>query len=173
MPLAPTTAVAAVAAALNNADQSKIASPSDTVWKVAFPCATVQAAVELAHQLARLGIIPTTLVNHNEFGTPAGAEVRIWSEADQTRLLAATGSSLRPDRLEQLQTLVLVRKPIPDETLERIWNAHQRGWSDARIRDELEKGGFVEGMGKRWTVAKVRAAIRTYRERLQPREAAA
>lgn len=173
MPLEYQKTRAAIAAALNDPDQSLIGNPREGVYKVAFTTSTVQAAVEFARLLARIGITPTTVVTHDQFGNPEGAAVTIRSLSDLTGLLNATGTSLRPERLEELRTLVLARKPIPDETLERIWNAHQRGMSDIRIRDELDRGGFIEGSGKAWTVRKVRAARRAYEERLQPQEAAA
>jgi predicted nucleic acid-binding protein len=159
-------AVAALADALNEPKRAIIGDVREGVYKVAFTTHAGSEARELAKQLARIGIIPRTYIDHDRLGEPISFEVAIWEKADQRHLLNTTSTRLAPGAREQLNDLVLARGPIPDDLLERIWNAHHRGMTPARQADELNELKIITGMGgKRWTAQKVRKAVAEYERR--------
>jgi hypothetical protein len=167
-------AVAALADALNDAKRSLIGDAREGVYKVAFKTNTGKEAIEVARQLARIGIVPRTTIEHDNFGNPIAFYVTVWSNTDQKAMLELTNARLQPRRRDQLNDLVLARGPVPDDVLERIWNAAQRGMSPARSSEKLNELGIIAGMGgKRWTATKVRNALAEHERRQEQHQEAA
>jgi hypothetical protein len=154
-------AVAAVAAALNDADRALIGDPRERQYKVAVQFAQLKESFEFARQLARLGIIPSTTILHEDmFGEPAASVVNIHGKEAQRALLKQVGRKLDEPRLKKLQDLVLARGPIPEDILERTAKARERGWSYLKIASKMNELGIIEGMGGvRWTPQKVKKAL--------------
>jgi hypothetical protein len=103
--------------------------------------------------VARLGIIPSTTILHEDmFGEPAASVVNIHGKEAQRALLKQVGRKLDEPRLKKLQDLVLARGPIPEDILERTAKARERGWSYLKIASKMNELGIIEGMGGvRWT----------------------
>jgi hypothetical protein len=163
-----------VLAALNDPDRTLIGDPRERVYKVAFQFGTVKEALELARQLAMIGIVPRTMIDHDEFGLPLLAQVTIWAKDDQRRLLEGAPETLDESQHQKLEDLVSARGPIPEDILERMVQARERGWSSARTASKMNEQGIIAGMGGvRWTARKVKAALVDYDERhAEHREAA-
>ena len=130
--------------------------------------------MERARQLARIGIIPCTSIEHDSFGTPIWAQVTIYAKGDQKHLFECTHTRLSREQHQRLEDLVLARGPIPDDLLEKIWVSHQKGRKLNQIAKRMTELGVIAGMGgKRWTAQKVRKALDEYaRRRDQHQEAA-
>jgi hypothetical protein len=166
-------ALAAIIDALNDVDRTVIADPREGAYRVAFG-SNPSEAMERARQLARIGIIPRTSIEHDSFGTPVWAQVTIYANGDQKHLFELTQARLSREQRQRLEDLVLARGPIPDDILEKIWVSHQRGRKPNQIADRMNELGVIAGMGgKRWTAQKVRKALAEYeRRRDQHQEAA-
>jgi hypothetical protein len=157
--------VATIAAALNNPEQSSIGDPREGIYKVSLRATDLTAAVEIAKNLATLGITPLTSVIHDAAGQPAEAYVNIHKKAAQRSLLERTESRLNAERRKQLEDLVLARGPIPDDILGRIAASAECGQSPAETARRMNELGVIAGMGgKRWTAQKVKAALAQYRQ---------
>jgi hypothetical protein len=158
-------ALAAIVDALNDVDWTVIADPREGAYRVAFG-SNPSEAMERARQLARIGIIPRTSIEHDSFGTPVWAQVTIYATGDQKHLFECTETRLSREQRERLEDLVLARGPIPDDILEKIWVSHQRGRKPNQIADRMNELGVIAGMGgKRWTAQKVRKALAEYEQR--------
>ncbi len=156
----PKVALAAVAAALNDESRSEISDPRQGVYRVSLQTADMKEAMQLARHLATLGIIPKTVIEHDQFGNPHIARVTIWPREDRKHLFNRTHTHLKPERRTRFEDLIRVFEPIPAEVLERMRNAHQRGMSHAKIAEHLNQLDLITGMGgKSWTARKVRAAL--------------
>ena len=167
-------AMAAIVDALNHADHTLIGDPREGVYKVAFG-SDPKEAMERARQLARIGIIPTTTIEHDSFGFPMWAQVTIYAKGDQEHLFECTHDRLSREQHKRLEDLVLARGPIPDDILEKIWISHHRGGRKLnQVAERMNELGVIAGMGgKRWTGQKVRKALAEYeRRRDQHQEAA-
>ena len=166
-------ATAAVAVVLDDAERSLIGDPRQGVYKVSLISSNMREAMQFAKHLARLGIIPTTTINHDELGQPILAHVNIYTQPDQATLFKIVSVKLAPARRQQLDDLVLARGPIPDEVLERIASAFTRGMSHSQIAGKLNEAAIIAGMGgKRWTARKVKEALAEHVRRSE-KEAAA
>lgn len=166
----------AVSAALNDPERSLIGDPRQGVYSVSLTSNDMTQAMQLARQIARIGIVPTTTIEHNAvFGDPIRAHVKIWSHTDQKELLEIVGAHLSEPRQQQLSDLVRARGPATPEILQRTWDAHKRGWSSTKIARKMNEAGIIDGMGgKHWTPKKVNALLEEYRkqhpEAAQPTE---
>jgi hypothetical protein len=169
-----TGAVAAIAAALNDANRSLIGDPRRGSYAVSLRTRDVNEARRLASHLASLGLTARTNVRYDDRGEPTLAFVVLYDAADQRRLLEALESRLDPRRHQRLEDLVLARGPIPDDLLERIRALSELpSWSADRIAQQLNGKGIIAGMsGIRWTAKKVRAALVEYERRTANHEAA-
>jgi hypothetical protein len=65
-------ALAAIIDALNDVDRTVIADPREGAYRVAFG-SNPSEAMERASQLARIGIIPRTWIEHDSHGFPVRA----------------------------------------------------------------------------------------------------
>jgi hypothetical protein len=168
-------ALAAIVDALNDADRTVIGDPRKGLYRVAFGTSTIKEATERARQLAIIGIVPRTSIEHDRFGSPIWANVLVYSQSDQKYLFEATRSRLNPDRRQRLEDLVLARGPIPDDILEKIWISHHRGGHNLnQIAERMNELGVIAGMGgKRWTGQKVRKALAEYQQRHDQHQEAA
>jgi hypothetical protein len=130
--------------------------------------------MERARQLATIGIIPRTSIEHDSLGFPAWAQVTIYAKGDQKRLFERTQTWLCREQRQRFEDLVLARGPIPDDILEKIWISHKRGRKPNQIAERMNELRVIAGMGgKRWTAQKVRKALAEYeRRRDQHQEAA-
>jgi hypothetical protein len=159
-------AAASVAAALDDAERTLIGDPRAGVYKVSFITTVMKEAMQYARQLARLGIIPTTMITHDQFGHPILASVNIWSNADHAALLEVIKPKLGPARAEELEDLVVARGPIPDELLEKIWKSHKGGRASHQIASKMNELDVMPGRGGRgWTAKKVRDALAEFKRR--------
>ena len=166
-------ALAAIVDALNDVDRTVIADPREGAYRVAFG-SNPSEAMERARQLARIGIIPRTSIEHDSFGTPVWAQVTIYAKGDQKQLFELTQTRLSREQRQRLEDLVLARGPIPDDILEKIWVSQQRGRKPNQIADRMNELGVIAGMGgKRWTAQKVRKALAEYERRRDPHQEAA
>lgn len=166
-------AMAAIVDALNDADHTLIGDPREGVYKVAFG-SRPKEAMERAKQLARIGIIPTTSIEHDSFGTPDWAKVTIYAKSDQKHLFECTETRLSREQRQRLEDLVLARGPIPDDILEKIWISHQKGRKVNQIANRMNELGVIAGMGgRRWTAKKVRNALADYERRATQHQEAA
>jgi hypothetical protein len=166
-------AMAAIVDALNDADHTLIGDPREGVYKVAFT-SKLKEAMERARQLAKIGIIPRTSIEHDSFGTPVRAQVTIYAKDDQKHLFECTQTRLSREQRQRLEDLVLARGPIPDDILEKIWISHQRGRKLNQIANRMNELGVIAGMGgRRWTVQKVRKALAEYERRHDQHQEAA
>jgi hypothetical protein len=167
-------AVAAIVDALNDVDRAVIGDPREGVYRVAFGTSDMKEAMERAKQLARIGIIPRTSIEHDCFGTPDWAQVTIYAKGDQKYLFECTHDRLSRELHKRLEDLVLAREPIPDDILEKIWISHQKGRKLNQIASRMNELEVIAGMcGIRWTGQKVRKALAEYeRRRDQHQEAA-
>ena len=120
-------AMAAIVDALNDRDHTLIGDPREGVYKLAIRTSNMKEAVERARQLAKIGIIPTTSIEHDSFGTPIWAQVTIYAKGDQKHLFECTETRLSREQRQRFEDLVLARGPIPDDILEKIWISHHRG----------------------------------------------
>ena len=155
-----------LAAALNDAKRSLIGDPREGVYKVSFTTSDMKEAMTFARQLARIGIVPTTTISHDEFGNPIHAHVNVHSKTAQQHLLEVTESKLNQVRRKRLEDLVLARGPIPEEIVEKIAMSAEGGRTPAQIAAKMNQVGVIAGMGGiRWTGKKVRAALDEYRRR--------
>jgi hypothetical protein len=167
--------VAALAAALNEVDRALIGDPREGNYKVAFKTENMMEAMERARQLARLGVIPRTTIEHDtRFGEPILAHVNIYAKGDQKHLFESAQTRLSREQRKRFEDLVLARGPIPDDILEKIWISYQRGRKPTQIAERMNELGVIAGMGgKRWTAKKVRDALAEFdRRRVEPAEAA-
>jgi hypothetical protein len=169
-----TEAVAALAAALNDANRSLIGDPRRGSYTVSFRTKDMNEARRLAKHLASLGLNARTNMRFDDRGEPTLAYVVLYDAADQRRLFEVLESGLDPRRHQRLEDLVLARGPIPDDILKRIWSAStSRGLGADRIAKALNDQGIIAGMGGiRWTAKKVRAALAEYERRTANHEAA-
>jgi hypothetical protein len=169
-----TGAVAALAAALNDANRSLIGDPRRGSYAVSFRTKDINEARRLAKHLESLGLNARTNIRFDDRGEPTLAFVVLYDAADQRRLLEALESRLDPRRHQRLADLVLARGPIPDDLLERIQALSELpSWSADRIAQQLNGEGIIAGMGGiRWTAKKVRAALAEYERRIANHEAA-
>jgi hypothetical protein len=167
-------AVAAIVDALNDVDRAVIGDPREGVYRVAFGTSDMKEAMERAKQLARIGIIPRTSIEHDSFGFPMWAQVTIYAKGDQEHLFECTHDRLSREQHKRLEDLVLARGPIPDDILEKIWISHQKGRKLNQIASRMNELEVIAGMGGiRWTGQKVRKALAEYeRRRDQHQEAA-
>jgi hypothetical protein len=168
-------ALAAIVEALNDVDQTVIDDPRQGAYRVAFGTSNMKEAMERARQLARIGIIPRTSIEHDSFGTPIWAQVTIYAKGDQKHLFECTQTRLSREQRQRFEDLVLAFSPIPDDILEKIWISHHRGRRKLnQIAERMNELGVIAGMGgKRWTGQKVRKALAEYeRRRDQHQEAA-
>jgi hypothetical protein len=168
--LTVSNAVAAVAAALNDAGRALIGDPRKRQYKVAVQFAQLKEAFEFARQLARIKIVPSTTIVHDEmFGAPVAAIVNVYGKDDQRRLLELLASRLDESPRTKLSDLVLARSPIPDGIVERMVQARERHWNFAKIADKMNEQGIIEGMGGvRWTPQKVKQALAQYNKKHRP-----
>jgi len=156
-------AVAAVAAALNDVDCAEIGDPRKKQYRVEFRFAELKKAFEFARQLAILGIVPTTTIDHDKFGDPVVAGVRIYGKGEQHRLFEGFKGQLEEGQLRRLEMLVLARGPIPDEIVERMVAARKRGWNCLKIAEKMNEQAIIAGMGGvGWTALKVKHALAEY-----------
>jgi hypothetical protein len=155
-------------------DETVIDDPREGAYRVAFGTSNMKQAMERAKQLATIGIIPRTSIEHDSFGTPIWAQVTIYAKGDQKHLFECTQTRLCRDQRQRLEDLVLARGPIPDDILEKIWISYERGRKPNQIAERMNELGVIAGMGgKRWTAQKVRKALDEYeRRRDQHQEAA-
>jgi hypothetical protein len=166
-------AMAAIVEALNDADHTLIGDPREGVYRVAF-ASNVKEAMERAEQLARIGIIPRTSIEHDSFGWPMWAQVTIYAKGDQKHLFECTETRLSREQRQRFEDLVLARGPIPDDILEKIWISHQKGRKPNQIASRMNELGVIAGMGgKRWTGQKVRNALAEYERRATQHQEAA
>jgi hypothetical protein len=167
-------AVAAIAAALDDAERSLIGDPREGVYKVSLISTDMREAMQYAKQFARLGVIATTTISHDDLGRPVLAHVNVYDKGAQNRLLEIVQSKLTQPRRQRLEDLVLARGPIPNDILKRIATAHDRGMRPQTIAGKLNQLGIVAGMGgKGWTAKKVKAALAEHERQLQPHQQAA
>jgi hypothetical protein len=167
-------AVTAVAAVIENRERSVIGDPRQGIYKVSLTTGNMKEAMQFAKDLARLGIVPTTTIEHDQFGGPTWANVNVYTNSDQKALLDAVGPLLKPRRRQELTDLVLARGPITNDLLERIVNARTRGMSPQKIAGKLNELGEIAGMGGiRWTAKKVSRALAEHQRRLEDGEEAA
>ena len=119
--------------------------------------------MERAKQLARIGIIPTTSIEHDSVGWPDWAKVT----SDQKHLFEETETRLSREQRQRFEDLVLARGPIPDDVLEKIWISRHRGGRKLnQIAERMNELRVIAGMGgKRWTAQKVRKALAEYERR--------
>ena len=131
--------------------------------------------MERAKQLARIGIIPTTSIEHDSVGWPDWAKVTIYAKSDQKHLFEETETRLSREQRQRFEDLVLARGPIPDDILEKIWISHHRGGRKLnQIAERMNELGVIAGMGgKRWTAQKVRKALAEYERRREQHQEAA
>jgi hypothetical protein len=168
-------AAAAVAAVLDDPERSLIGDPREGVYKVSLiSTANMKEAMQFAKQLARVGITPTTTLYHDDFGFPLQAYVNVHPHSDQRHLFELVEKALSQPRRQALEDLVLARGPIPEELLERIWRASDRGLTPHQIAAKMNELDIMPGRrGKGWTAKKVKAALSAYEERpVQERKAA-
>jgi hypothetical protein len=157
------------------ADEAVIDDPREGSYRVAFGTSDMKRAMERARQLATIGIIPRTSIEHDSLGFPVWAQVTIYAKGDQKHLFECTQTRLCRDQRQRFEDLVLARGPIPDDILEKIWISHHRGGRKLnQIAERMNELGVIAGMGgKRWTAQKVRKALDEYeRRRDQHQEAA-
>jgi hypothetical protein len=167
-----TGAVAALAAALNDANRSLIGDPRRGSYAVSFRTKDINEARRLAKHLESLGLNARTNIRFDDRGEPTLAFVVLYDAADQQRLFEVLESRLDPERHQRLEDLVLARGPIPDDILKRIRRASEI-WSADRIAEALNGQRIIAGMGGiRWTAKKVRAALVEYERRTANHEAA-
>jgi hypothetical protein len=168
-------ALAAIVAALNDVDQAVIDDPRQGVYRVAFGTSNMREAMERAGQLAAIGIIPRTSIEHDSSGTPILAHVTIYAKGDQKHLFECTQTRLSREQRQRFEDLVLARGPIPDDILEKIWISHHRGGRKLnQIAERMTELGVIAGMGgKRWTAQKVRKALAEYEPRRDQHQEAA
>lgn len=168
-------ALAAIVEALNDVDRTVIDDPREGAYRVAFGTSNIKQAMERAEQLATIGIIPRTSIEHDSFGTPIWAEVTIYANGDHKHLFECTQTRLRREQRRRFEDLVLARGPIPDDILEKIWISHHRGGRKLnQIAERMNELGVIAGMGgKRWTAQKVRKALAEYEPRRDPHQEAA
>jgi hypothetical protein len=167
--------VAALAAALNDANRSLVGDPRRGSYAVSFRTKDMNEARRLAKHLASLGLHARTNIRFDDRGEPTLAYVVLYDAADQQRLFEVVESRLDPDRRRRLGDLVLARGPVPDDLLQRIWAASQRmAWNtEERIAEQMNTQRIISGMGGvRWTAKKVRAALDEYERRAANHEAA-
>lgn len=163
-----------IAAALNDPERSLIGDPRRRVYKISLISGEMREAMQLARYLARLGIVPSTTITHDEFGAPVLAHVNVYSPTGQEAVLSIVKRELTSDRHRALEDLVLARGPIPDELLERIAKADRLGKRPQKIADRLNTEGVIAGMGGvRWTAKKVRDALVEYKKRREQDQEAA
>jgi hypothetical protein len=168
-------AMAAIVDALNDRDHTLIGDPREGVYKVAIMTSNMKEAMERARQLAKIGIIPTTSIEHDSFGRPIWAQVTIYAKGDQKHLFECTETRLSREQRQRFEDLVLARGPIPDDILEKIWISHHRGGRKLnQIAERMNELGVIAGMGgKRWTAQKVRKALAEYERRREQHQEAA
>jgi hypothetical protein len=168
-------ATAAVAAALDDPERSLIGDPRQGLYKVSLVSSDMREAMLFAKQLARLGISPTTTINHDNFGQPLSAHVNVYAVSEQEELLEIVQAGLSEPRRQALKDLVLARSPIPEELLEKVWTSHARGRTAHQIATRMNELDVMPGRGgKGWTAKKVQAALSEFhRRREQQQEAAA
>ena len=159
--------VAYLATALNNADRSIVGDPRRGSYAVSLKTKDMDEARQFAKHMASLGLEPRTNVRRDEQGQPILAFVTLYDADDQRRLFETIEGHLGPHRRQRLENLVLARGPIPDDILERIWNASElHRWSAQTIATKMNELGILAGMrGIRWTAKKVRAALAEYQQR--------
>jgi hypothetical protein len=169
-----TGAVAALAAALNDANRSLIGDPRRGSYAVSFRTKDINEARRLAKHLESLGLNARTNIRFDDRGEPTLAYVVLYDAADQRCLFEVLESRLDPERHQRLEDLVLARGPIPDDLLKRIWAVSERlAWSADRIAEQMNRQGIIAGMGGiRWTAKKVQAALDEYERRTAEEEAA-
>src|SRR5690349_12061929 len=148
-------AAADVAAFLEDPRRSLIGDPRKGIYKVSLITNDMREAMQLARKLARLGIIPTTTIYHDQFGNPGFAHVNLYTVSDQEALLEAARPLLTEARAKALEDLVFARSPVPADLAERIMTARQRGMRPQTIADKLNELNVIAGMGgMRWTAQK-------------------
>ena len=109
-------ALAAIVEALNDVGSDPlIDDPRQGAYRVAFGTSNMKEAMERAKQLARIGIIPRTSIEHDSFGTPIWAQVTIYANGDHKHLFECTQTRLCRD---QRQRFV---RPCP-----RPWTSSRR-----------------------------------------------
>ena len=144
-------AAAAIAAALDDPERSLIGDPREGVYKVSLVSSRMKEAIQLARQLARLGIIPMTTITHDDFGGPLLAYVNVHAVSAQKQLLEIVQPALAEPQRQALEDLVLARTPIPDELLEQIWRSHKRGRTPHQIATRMNELDVMPGRGgKGW-----------------------
>lgn len=167
-------AAAAVAAALDDPERSLIGDPREGVYKVSLVSRTMKEAMQLARQLARLGIIPTTTITHDDFGGPLMAYVNVYTVSAQKTLLEIVVPVLSEARRQALEDLVLARSPIPEELLEKIWRSHKLGRTPHQIATRMNELDVMPGRGgKGWRAWKVEAALTEFQRRRDQHQEAA
>ena len=168
-------ALAAIVEALNDVDRAVIDDPRQGAYRVAFGTSDMKRAMERARQLATIGIIPRTSIEHDSLGFPAWAQVTIYAKGDQKHLFECTETRLSREQRQRFEDLVLARGPIPDDILEKIWISHHRGGRKLnQIAERMNELGVIAGMGgKRWTAQKVRKALAEYQRRREQHQEAA
>jgi hypothetical protein len=167
-------AAAAVAAVLDDPERSLIGDPREGVYKVSLISTDMREAMLFAKQLARVGIIPTTTIYHDDFGFPLQAYVNVHPHSDQRHLFELVEMALSQPRRQALEDLVLARGPIPEELLERIWKASDRGLTPHQIAAKMNELDIMPGRrGKGWTATKVKAALSAYQQRPEQERKAA
>jgi hypothetical protein len=167
-------ALAAIVEALNDFDRTVIDDPRQGAYRVAFGTSNMKETMERARQLARIGIIPRTSIEHDSFGTPIWAQVTIYAKGDQKHLFECTQTRLSRDQRQRFEDLVPAFSPIPDDILEKIWISHNRGRKPNQIAERMNELGVIAGMGgKRWTAQKVRKALAEYEPRRDHHQEAA
>jgi hypothetical protein len=114
------------------ADETVIDDPREGAYRVAFGTSNMKQAMERAKQLATIGIIPRTSIEHDSLGFPVWAQVTIYAKGDQKHLFECTQTRLCREQRQRLGDLVLARGPIPDDILEKIWISHKKGASPTR-----------------------------------------
>jgi hypothetical protein len=159
-------AVAELATAFNDPNRSRIGDPRRRSYAVSVVANDMEEANRVAKQLVELGSEVRTNVRYDETGEPTLVYVTLYDASDQKRLFELIEARLDAEPRRRFEDLVLARGPIPDDILEKIWHAAQRGWKVQQIADRLNELGLIAGMGGvHWTPRKVRDALAEHHRR--------
>jgi hypothetical protein len=148
-----------IVAALNDPGRSRIGDPRRGSYAVSFITRDAKEAQALEKALAALDLLAMIEYKHE----PDAGEliyVSVWDVGDQRRLFRMVEDQLSQGRRELFQQLVRARGPILPALLEKIKQAHEQGRSPAKIAEELNELGVLDGMkGKTWTTRRIEAAL--------------